>query len=62
MASFTISGLVPFNLDRVLRSIPKPSTELTIPKVIKVDVGPHLQDKVLRTPVTLVLSEALKSL
>jgi hypothetical protein len=62
MAGFAASGLVPFNPDRVLRGIPKPSTELTIPKAVEADVGPCLREEVLRTPVTPVSSEALKSL
>ncbi len=40
-AGFTTSGLVPFNLDRVLRAISKPPAKLTIPTADKVMVGPR---------------------
>jgi hypothetical protein len=50
--------LFPFNLDRVLRDMLKPPTNLTMPKADKVKVGSCLQDVVLQTPVTLVLVEA----
>jgi hypothetical protein len=61
-ASFAVSSLFPFNLDRLLRDMPKPPTDLTIPKANKVKVGSCLQDIVLQTPVTLVLVEAFMSL
>ena len=54
--------MVPFNPDRVLRDIPKPPAELTIPKTDEVKVGPRPQDKILQTPVTPVSTEALISL
>jgi hypothetical protein len=62
MAGFAASGLVPFNPDGVLRNIPKPPPEITIPKAAKVEVGPRLQDEILQTPVTPVSTEALISL
>ena len=46
-AGFAVSGLVPFNLGRVLRDILKPLAKLTIPKAVEVEVGPCLQDEVL---------------
>lgn len=61
-AGFAACGLVPFNPDRVLRDIPKPPPETNIPKANEVDVGPRLQDEILRTPVTPVSAEALISL
>ena len=61
-AGFAACGLVPFNPDRVLRSISKPPAELTIPKADEVKVGPRAQDKILQTPVTPVSAEALISL
>jgi hypothetical protein len=38
IASFAASGLFPFNLDRVLRSMPKPLADLTIPKADEMNV------------------------
>jgi len=61
-AGFAASGLVPFHPDRVLRDIPKPPAELTIPKADEVKVGPRPTDEILRTPVTPVSAEALRSL
>ena len=64
-AGFAASGLVPFNLERVLRDIPKPPAALTIPKADGVKVGPCPQDEVLQTPITPatpVSAEALMSL
>lgn len=61
-AGFAVSGLVPFNPDRVLRVIPKPPAELTIPKANEVVVGPRARDEILQTPVTPVSAEALISL
>jgi len=61
-AGFAASRLMPFNPDRVLRGIPKPPAELTIPKANEVVVGPHARDEILQTPVTPVSAEALISL
>jgi hypothetical protein len=61
-AGFAASGLIPFNPDRVLKNIPKPPAELTIPKVVEREVVYHLQDEVLQTPVTPVSAEAFISL
>jgi hypothetical protein len=61
-ASFATSGLFSFNLDRVLRDMPKPPADLTIPKADEVKVGSYPQDVVLQTPVTPVLVEAFMSL
>jgi len=62
LAAWAASGLFPFNPDRVLRGIPKPSTELTVPKAdgVRVEVCP--QDEVPRTPATPLTAEALTSL
>jgi hypothetical protein len=57
-AGFAATGLFPFNPDRVLRDMPKPPADLTIPKADKVKVGSCPQDVVLQTPVTLVSAEA----
>jgi hypothetical protein len=64
-AAWTASGLFPFNPDRVLRAIPKPSTQLTVPGADGLKVGSCQQDEVLQTPVTPVTpvsAEALTSL
>jgi len=61
-AGFAACGLFPFNPERVLRDIPKPPTELIIPKADTVKGGPNPQDEVLRTPVTPVSAEGLMSL
>jgi hypothetical protein len=53
---------VPYNPDRVLRNIPRPPAELTIPKTDEVKVGSYPQDEVLQTPVTPVSPEAFVSL
>lgn len=53
----------PFNPERVLRYIPKPAIELTVPKANKVISCP--QDQVLQspmTPITPVTIDALTSL
>jgi hypothetical protein len=40
-ASFATSGLILFNLDRVLRSIPAPLAKPAIPSADKVKVGSY---------------------
>jgi len=59
---FAASGLMPFHLDRVLKDISKPLAKLTISKVDEVKVGPRPTDEILRTLVTPVSAEALRSL
>jgi hypothetical protein len=59
IASFAASGLFPFNPDRVLRSMPKPLANLTIPKADKVDVEARRQNEVPPTPVLPVSVEGL---
>jgi hypothetical protein len=61
-ASWAASGLFPFNLDRVLRHIPKPPAQLTAPEAAGMHVGICPQDDVLQTSVTSVSAEALTSL
>ena len=61
-AGFATSGLFLFNLDRVLRDMPKPFANLTIPKADKVKVGSCHQDEVPQTPVTPGSAEGLASL
>jgi hypothetical protein len=61
-ASFATSGLFPLNLERVLKDMTKPLTNVDISRVEEVDVGSRLQDIVPQTPMTLVLVEALMSL
>jgi hypothetical protein len=43
-AGFTTSGLFPFNLDRVFRSMSASLVELVIPGADKVKVGSYWQD------------------
>jgi hypothetical protein len=59
MAGWIKAGLYPFNPDRVLRSIPKPLAELTVPKANEVKVWSCPVGEVLQT---LVIAEALTSL
>ena len=61
-AGFAATGLFPFNPDRVLRDMPKPSSDLTISIVNEVEVGSCPQDPVPQTPMTPVSAEALMSL
>ena len=61
-AGFATSGLFLFNPDRVLRDMPKPPTDLTMPKADEVKVGSCPQDVVLQTPVTPVSAEAFMAL
>jgi len=61
-AGFATSGLFLFNPDRVLRDMPKPPADLTMPKADEVKVGSCPQDVVLQTPVTLVLAKAFMAL
>jgi hypothetical protein len=61
-AGFATSGLFPFNLDRVLRSMPAPPAKLAIPSADKVEVGSCRQDVEPQTPVTPVLAESFISL
>ena len=56
------AGLYPFNPDRVLRDMPKPLAELTVPKADEVKVGPHSQGEVLQTPATAEDLTSLRSL
>ncbi|KAI1529798.1 DDE-1 multi-domain protein [Pyrenophora tritici-repentis] len=62
IAGFAASGLFPFNPDRVLRSMPKPLANLTIPKADEVDVEACQRNEVPPTPVTPVSVEGLVSL
>jgi hypothetical protein len=61
-AGFTVSGLFPFNPDRILRSIPAPVVELVVQRVDKVRVGPYRQEKEPQTPVTPVSAESFIAL
>ncbi|KAI1525550.1 DDE-1 multi-domain protein [Pyrenophora tritici-repentis] len=62
IAGFAASGLFPFNPDRVLRSMPKPLADLSIPKADEVNVGACHRNEVPLTPVTPVSAEGLVSL
>jgi hypothetical protein len=62
IAGFAASGLFPFNPDRVLRSMPKPLADLTIPKADEVNVEACRENEVPQTPVTPVSAEGLASL
>ena len=61
-AGFAASDLYPLNPDRVLRDMPNPPAELTIPKGHEVRVASCKQDIIPQTPVTPVSAEALGSL
>jgi hypothetical protein len=56
-ASFAISSLFLFNLDKVLRHMLKLLANLTVLKANKVKVRSCLQDVVLQMPMTLVLAK-----
>ena len=61
--SFIASGLFPFNLNRVLNSIPKLAIGLFTALIAnKAIVGPSSLEQLPLTPVTLVLVEGLMSL
>jgi hypothetical protein len=62
IAGFAASGLFPFNPDRVLRSMPKPLADLTIPKADEVNAEACRQNEVPQTPVTPVSAGAPVSL
>jgi len=49
-AGFAATGLLPFNPDRVLRGIPKPPPELTIPKADEATIEPCPQAETPQTP------------
>ncbi len=59
---WAVSSLFLFNLDQVLRAIPKPPTQSTVLKANEMKVGSYPQDEVLQTPLTPVSVEALMSL
>lgn len=61
-AGFAASGLFLFNPDRVLRDMPKPPADLTMPEADEVKVGSCLQGIVPQTPVTPVSAEAFMAL
>ena len=61
-AGFAASGLFLFNPDRVLRHMPKPPADLTVPKANEIKVGSCPQDVVLQTPMTPVSAEGFMSL
>jgi len=61
-AGFAVSGLFPFNLDRVLRSMPALPAEKSILSADEVKVGSCRQDIELQTPVTPVSAESFMSL
>ncbi|KAK7183719.1 transposase [Paraphaeosphaeria sporulosa] len=58
-ASWAATGLLPFNPERVLRSMPKPTPKLTI-SILNEEPPPQVE--VLKTPITLVTIEGLASL
>lgn len=62
IAGFAASGLFPFNPDRVLRSMPKPVVDLSVPRVDKVTARMFSQNEVPQTLVTPVSTEGLMSL
>lgn len=62
-AGFAASGVLPFNPDRVLNSMPKPATgPLTVSAADKAIARPSPQEQVPQTPVTPVSAEGLMSL
>ncbi len=60
-AGFAVSGLFPFNPDKVLRSMPAPPAEPPILSADEVEVGSCRQDVEPQTPVTLVSAESFMS-
>jgi hypothetical protein len=62
IAGFAASGLFPFDPDRVLRSMPKPVVNLSVPRVDGVPARMFSQNEVPQTPVTPVSTEGLMSL
>jgi hypothetical protein len=56
---FAASGLFPFDLDRVLRSIPEPVVNTSVPRVDEVPARICSQNEVPQTPVTPVSAEGL---
>ncbi|PMD14772.1 hypothetical protein NA56DRAFT_557426, partial [Hyaloscypha hepaticicola] len=61
-AAWAACGLFPFNPDRVLRVIPKPPAQATVPRADKIQLGACHQDDVLPMPVIPVSVEGLVSL
>jgi len=57
-AGFVTSGLFPFNLNKVLRSMPAPLIKLAIPSADEVKVRSCQQDVKPQTLVTLMLIES----
>jgi hypothetical protein len=61
LAGWSAAGLFPYNLDRVLRGMPKPPAEVSCPNVEVAEPAPH-DEAVPLTPVTPVTADALASL
>jgi hypothetical protein len=61
-AGFAASSLFPFNLDRVLNSMLKPTSETPISKAEKVTIETRRLEQVPHTPITPVLAEGLMTL
>ena len=61
-AGWAKAGLFPFNPDRVLGDIPRPSDVVTAPKTSELKVGSCTQVQVPQTPVTPISAEAVASL
>jgi hypothetical protein len=62
LAGWAACGLFPYNPERVLRKIPKPITQLTVPRADEGEVGSRQQDEFPLTPVTPVSAEGFISL
>jgi hypothetical protein len=61
-AGFAAAGLFPFNPDRVLRTMPKPPAELTIPQSNGTSQSPPQDPLPLQSPITPVTADGFASL
>jgi REP element-mobilizing transposase RayT len=62
IAGFTASGLFPFNLDRVLRSMPKPAVDSNVLRIDALNVMICAENEIPQTPATPVSAAGLMSL
>lgn len=62
LAGWAACGLFPYNPDRVFRKVPKPITQLAVPRADEGEVGSCQQDEFPPTPITPVSAEGFISL